>query len=301
LCRRTVPVAGLLPALYGGETSGTFKALVVLQNPLFPRTEQLWRQLWPTRCATPDEAVRRHREIFFRWAFGSAFADLFRCLAGEPSTVEDFFRSIYVTDIWKDAKDSQHVNIKKADSLGAAYWRSLLQQEIKSISTERVIFIGREACDAGWDHVPPGTPREHIPFSRTRTFKARLRELLASVGCESVKEESSEVHAGLAMSETVHNWILNDAINHNKFGDIPASQPRIRMNLSYQGSRIEEEFFVGSFPLAMDGLLSHGLVRRVRRGFRLRFVRNLRDDGIYIQLNQHSPSRFVAKAPANAL
>src|ERR1700690_4299473 len=117
----------LLPDLYGGETSGTFKALVVLQNPLFPRTQQLWRQMWPTRCATPDEAVRRHREIFFQWALGSAFVDLFRFRAGDPSTAEEFFRRIYVTDIWKDAKDSQHVNIKKADSLGAAFWRSLLQ------------------------------------------------------------------------------------------------------------------------------------------------------------------------------
>jgi hypothetical protein len=106
----------ILPALYGGDLGGgggsnKFKALVVMQNPLFTITKQLWKE-----CTTPEQAVKRHREVFFQWwrrKSNPELAELFRIFVDKPSTAEEFFRRVYVTDIWKDAKDTHDANSRK--------------------------------------------------------------------------------------------------------------------------------------------------------------------------------------------
>jgi hypothetical protein len=306
----------LLPALYGGEaghgeTSGKFKALVVLQDPLLSFT----KKLWTTQCATPEEAINRHRKIFFQWAFSKPEpAALFRGLAGEPSTAEDFFRRLYITDVWKDA--AFRGNLKPGNPGYESYWRSKLQIELSGVATERVIFVGGEARHAGWGHVPPGTHRDCIvfPSRRNKTFRAELQRLIAKIHGEPLSEDLSngptelqlkEDEAGGGSAAMDHNWTLNDENNHNHFGVIPINQPQIQMNLSYKRSRNANTVPVASVPLDMSDLLTNNLVREVenggKRGFWLRFVHDLANNGIYIQLNQHYPSRFVAKVPAGAL
>ena len=102
------------------------------------------------------------------------------------------------------------------------------------------------------------------------------------------------------------NWTLNDEINHHKHGFIPINQPRIRMNLSYRkSSREGSKVPVASFPLDLNDLLRRDLVRVDEKGhktgFRLRFVHDLADHGIYIQRNQRCPRQFVAVVPPSAL
>ena len=98
----------ILPAFYGGELpmseeGNRFKALVVLQNPLFTYT----KREWGPPCASVEEAIRKHRKIFFSWlACNPDLDEMFHyILVNKPSTPEEFFRLVYVTDIWKDAKD----------------------------------------------------------------------------------------------------------------------------------------------------------------------------------------------------
>ena len=177
----------LLPALYGGdgghgETSSTFEALVVLEGPSKPFTKKLWK----TQCVSPEEAITRHREIFYRWAFIGPQAELFRGLVGEPSK-GDFFRRLYITDVWKDAAFREN---RRASNPGyERYWRSKLQIEISGVATGRVIFVGGEARDAGLEYVPPDTPRDHIPFPKwTKTFRAELHTLLAKVRGERISD-----------------------------------------------------------------------------------------------------------------
>src|SRR5271170_6410863 len=87
----------LLPALYGGDAAegGRFEAMVVLEAPAMPFT----RARWKTPCVTPEEAICRHRKIFFEWAFRGLQAELFSgLLVGKPPKPEDFFRRLYITD-----------------------------------------------------------------------------------------------------------------------------------------------------------------------------------------------------------
>jgi hypothetical protein len=59
----------LLPALYGGEVGdgdsrGRFEALIVLEAPSISFTKAAWNRYWTKQCASPEEAISRHREIF---------------------------------------------------------------------------------------------------------------------------------------------------------------------------------------------------------------------------------------------
>jgi hypothetical protein len=217
---------------------------------------------------------------------------------------------LYITDIWKDAAFTG--NRKRSNPRYERYWRSQLEIEMKGVPTERVIFVGEQARVHGWDYVPPGTPRDQIPFPsyRNKAFKTELQRLLAIIRGERLIDDSSDAFRqqqfkdaefGQGFAATDHNWTLNKAISHNKFGVISLNQSRIQMNLSYQKSRTEKPFPVASFPLDMADLVRNGLVRKVNRGFWLRFVHDLANNSIYIQLNQCSPRRFVANLPAGAL
>jgi hypothetical protein len=179
----------LLPALYGGnladgEGRGKFKALVVLQNPLFTFTRERWR----TQCATPEDAVERHREIFFQWwrlRQNPELTELFRIFVDKPSTAEEFFQRVYVTDIWKDAKDTEDVISRKKDREYGHYWRSKLAIEIKGVAaaTERVIFVGAQAR-SGFQFVPVGTRARCVVFpdwGHKKTFAAEFQQLIADI------------------------------------------------------------------------------------------------------------------------
>ena len=86
----------------------------------------------------------RHRKIFFKWAFAEQrHAELFSGLLGDkPSTAEEFFRRLYITDIWKDAAFTKEPNYVQ-------YWQSQLEKEISGISTEDVVFVGKPAHQYG--------------------------------------------------------------------------------------------------------------------------------------------------------
>jgi hypothetical protein len=95
----------LLPALYGGgatheQASKSFEALVVLEAPSVPFTRKEWNT-WAALCASPTEAIDRHRKIFLKWAFAEQrAAKIFGgLLRGKPATAEEFFRRLYITDI----------------------------------------------------------------------------------------------------------------------------------------------------------------------------------------------------------
>jgi len=159
----------ILPAFYGGELppreeGNKLKALVVLQNPLFTYT----KMQWGPPCATVEEAIRKHREIFFSWlSCNPDLGELFHhILVVKPSTPEEFFRLMYVTDIWKDAKDTDDVNRRKKDREYGRYWRNQLKVEIEAVTlaAEGVIFIGAEALRAGFNFLPRSTRYRDFAF-----------------------------------------------------------------------------------------------------------------------------------------
>ncbi|MEO5924973.1 MAG: hypothetical protein ABIR70_14225 [Bryobacteraceae bacterium] len=177
----------LLPALYGGdlgdgEGSIKYAALVVFQNPLFTFTKERWK----TPCTSPTEAIKRHRQIFFQWLTTkeTELGELVRELADSPSNAEDLFRRVYVTDIWKDAKDTRDVNNSKKHRLCRDYWRSKLKIEVATIAAERVIFIGKEAR-WGSAHVPNGTRQRSLVFpawgKNRKIFTMEVRKLIADI------------------------------------------------------------------------------------------------------------------------
>jgi hypothetical protein len=174
----------LIPALYGGdshgESSGPFQALIVLEEPSESFTKRTWKAQWTVPCMCPEEAINRHRQIFFQWAFIGLQAEIFG-LFGEPSTAGDFFRRLYVTDVWKDAAFRK--NRKPGNRSYGRYWRAKLATEIKSVSTERIILVGAEARRSGWQHVPPGTPTHVLAFPswRNTTFREEVRQLRTDI------------------------------------------------------------------------------------------------------------------------
>ena len=159
----------ILPAFYGGELPSTeqgkkFKALVVLQNPLFTYTKRKWRP----PCAGVEEAIRKHRRIFVSWLpCNPELDELFHhILVSEPSTPEEFFHLVYVTDIWKDAKDTDDMKWRKKNRKYGRYWRDQLKVEIEgvAIAAEGVIFIGAQALEAGFQFLPYGTRYRNFVF-----------------------------------------------------------------------------------------------------------------------------------------
>jgi hypothetical protein len=158
----------ILPAFYGGELppreeGNRFKALVVLQNPLLTYT----KRQWVPPCATVEDAIRKHRKIFFSWlACNPDLDELFHhVLVKKPSTPEEFFRLVYVTDIWKDAKDTDDVTRRKKDRGYGRYWRNQLKVEIEGVAAaEGVIFIGSESRKAGFKFLRPSTHYRDFVF-----------------------------------------------------------------------------------------------------------------------------------------
>jgi hypothetical protein len=178
----------LLPALYGGEPSkeaayGRFKALVVLEEPSLPETEAGW----VGACESVKGAIGRHREIFFRWASKGLQAELFDAIVGKLSE-GDFFRRLYITDVWKGGGFSPRRRVPN----DAEYWRSILEYEIKSVATDRVIFVDGEALRNGFTCVPVCTLRHWIDFpTPTTNFRAQLPRLRLElqIGQSSSTEE----------------------------------------------------------------------------------------------------------------
>jgi len=178
----------LLPALYGGEptkgaANGRFNALVVLEEPSLSETEAGWLGA----CESVEEAIGRHREIFFGWASKGLQAELFDTIVGKLSK-PDFFRRLYITDVWKGGGFSPRRRVPN----DAEYWRSILKYEIKSVATDRVIFVGGEALRNGLRYVPVCTLRHWIDFpTETTNFRAQLPRLRLElqIGPSSSTEE----------------------------------------------------------------------------------------------------------------
>jgi hypothetical protein len=304
----------LLPALYGGdEVRGSdphsrFDFLVVLEGPSVSFTKNLWKKLWSGECESGHDAVRRHRRIFFDWAFfREPQAELFRVLVRAPSTDEEFFRSVYITDIWKDG--AFKTNRKRSNPGYREHWRSLLAGELRGTRTKAVIFVGRQAKTYGWNLVPAGTPRYYVPFpKRTKRFRVGLQQLIANlradghISCDTplYPEEQGPI-CQPQQHVASHSWTLNDAINRNVFNVIPRHEQHIHVSLFYQSARGAKRIPVGEGTLDMNELIERSLTREVDGGFWLRFVHDTRDHGIYIQLNSRSPRRLFANVPASAI
>jgi hypothetical protein len=159
----------ILPAFYGGdlppgEEGNKFKALVVLQNPLFTFT----KRQWGPPCDSVEKAIKTHRKIFFSWLPSNPdLEELFHHILGKkPLSPEEFFRLVYVTDIWKDAKDTNDVNRRKKSREYRDYWRKWLKVEIEciAVAAEGAIFIGAEARKAGFELLRPGTRYRDFVF-----------------------------------------------------------------------------------------------------------------------------------------
>lgn len=186
----------LLPALYGGEPSkeasnGKFKALVVLEEPSFSETEAGWEGA----CESVKDAIGRHREIFFRWASKGLQAELFDAIVGRVSEGE-FFRRLYITDVWKGGGFSPGRRLPN----DAKYWRSILEYEIKSVATDRVVFVGGEARRNGFGCVPVCTLHHCIDFpAPTTNFRAQLPRLRLEL--QIGESSSTEEIAALLNSE----------------------------------------------------------------------------------------------------
>jgi hypothetical protein len=304
----------MLPALYGGEAAGSSQAvifdyLVVLEAPSVSFTRKRWKAAWSVQCATADEAVHRHRQIFFEWAYLEPQAELFRALIRELSTTAEFFRRLYITDIWKDA--AFQTNRKRSNFKYQRYWRDVLALEFSRVPTKAIIFVGRQARDYGWDLVPPGTPRYHVPFpKRTERFRVGLkrltRELRGDKQDECGTDQRLDAQPGTTLPRLGLNiasriWTLNDSVNHNVFNFIPDTPRHIQMSLFYQRARGNEKSHIGATRLDLEDLVENGLARQADRRVWLRFVHDTRDHGIYIQLNGGSPRRLFGRVPAGAM
>jgi len=304
----------MLPAVYGGEATegvldSSFEFLVVLEGPSLSFTKRRWKTLWSVECATADEAVCRHRRIFFEWATVGPQADLFRLLVRESSTVEEFFRRLYITDVWKDA--AFQANKKRNNPGYQRYWKEKLSVEIRRAGAKAIVFVGRQARLYGWDLVPDGKPRYFVPFPKwTNRFRLGLQQLTADLRADGQDECGTDPSLGseqqgttpqLVLSIVFHNWTLNDAVNHHVFNVIPADQRNIHMRLFYQSARAAQRFFVGESAMDLKELVENGFAREVDGGFWLRFVHDIRDHGIYIQLNRRCPRRFFANVAADVV
>jgi len=133
------------------------------------------------KCTNLEDAISAHREIFFQWAFRAPRAEVFRALVGSPPTATEFFRQLYITDVWKDWGYREKVNRTSPGYVQyGRYWRSKLEIELKNVATKRVVFLGGTASCAGLGCVPDGTPAHCLVFPDWRnysTLKEDLRQL----------------------------------------------------------------------------------------------------------------------------
>lgn len=188
----------VLPAFYGGLSDGVgkeYEALVVLESP----SKKFTKDRWNSPCNNLEDAIKRHREIFFQWAFDRSTgqqAEVFEVLVGRPSTAKEFFRRLYITDVWKDWEFKEKLKRSSPRYLAyGRYWRSKLEVEIKSVAAKRVVFIGDHACRSGFRHVPHGTPTHCLAFpswSNSKALRTELRQLEASIRGETGRNNKPE-------------------------------------------------------------------------------------------------------------
>lgn len=163
----------LLPALYGGQQSGTYEAAFVLESPSVSFTEKRWQ-----RVSSAEEAVQTHRRIFHEWAYAGKSRILFeaidRAILGdatrESASRDAFFFRYYVTDIWKDDQFRQDKTVTYRD-----YWTGKLREELHGISTKRVVFVGRQA-ETAKIATPRGVPTHYLPFPGQWISETALRK-----------------------------------------------------------------------------------------------------------------------------
>jgi hypothetical protein len=95
-------------------------------------------------------------------------------------------------------------------------------------------------------------------------------------------------------------WTLNDEIQHHKHGFI--AEAALQMDLSYKKNRNTSAIPVASISMDLNSLLKRDLVRvddyHGKKGFRLRFVHDVSNHGIYIQREHASRRMYVAQVPA---
>jgi hypothetical protein len=102
----------------------------------------------------------------------------------------------------------------------------------------------------------------------------------------------------------MRHWVLNDEIAHHKHGFV--SETVAEMNLSYKRSRNATATRIADdLKLNLPELVEEDLARKDvydgRVGFRLRFVHDTTDHGIYIQRDGSSARRLVATLPAGLI
>ncbi len=168
----------VLPVFYGGlsdgESATEYEAMVVLESPSRSFTMPRWKG-----CQSLEEAIDAHREIFFQWAFSAIpQAEVFRVLVGTPQTAAEFFRRLYITDVWKDwgFKDKLKRTNPGYIQYGR-YWRSKLEMELKNVATRRVVFLGGHASRSGLGCVPDGTPAHCLVFPNWPNYTTLKKEL----------------------------------------------------------------------------------------------------------------------------
>ena len=99
----------------------------------------------------------------------------------------------------------------------------------------------------------------------------------------------------------MRRWVLNDVIAHHKHGFV--SEGVVEMILSYKRNRNAAETRIADdLKFDMAELVREDLARkdvyRGKAGYRLRFVHDTSDHGIYIQRDGSSVRRLVATLPA---
>jgi hypothetical protein len=162
----------LLPALYGGELSGSdqqYEALFVLQDPSIGETERNWKS-----CKTPREAVQRHRSIFSGWAFKPKtnqcrLFQTFSATFGDPQG--PFFERFYVTDFWKAGLGNEK-----------PFWMGKLRIELREVRAKRIILVGSQALKARV-LLRKGRKSYHIrfPYKRFSDYATDVAKLLQEI------------------------------------------------------------------------------------------------------------------------
>lgn len=303
----------MLPALYGGNAiegnpAGVFDFMVVLEAPSVSFTRRRWRT-WPLECVTAEESVLRHRQIFCEWSSREPQAELFRLLLGGSFAIQEFFRRVYITDVWKDAGFRK--NRKRSNPRYREYWLENLAFELCHVPVQKIVFVGSEAKRYGRDLVPAGKSLYFVPFpKRTERYRLGIQRLAQDLRVDaqevygarlSVHSNRRPTNSPIGVDFVSHSWTLNDAVNHNVFNRVPGDLQHIHMKLFYKRDRDARPFFISGSDLDLKELVASGLARKVEGGFWLRFVHDTRDHGIYLQLNGRCPRKLFASVPADAL